>query len=158
MPCVENIRPKESDDPQSVSAVELELYLPHSLTAEARSQLPQGLLTKYRRLRFAQAEDALGALKRSLRKGATLFDHQSKQTAGTGFAANTRIRSAIHRQDARARLDAARYRAARDVLLVLDPRKIWQKRLKELLDTDCRPPAARAEENSGRGKAKVAEP
>lgn len=151
MPCVDAVRPQTvrpqnsvsdalPDDVESISAVDMELYLPHSLDERLRAQVSQGLLRKYQRLRFAQAEDALGAMKRSLRKGATLFDHQTRHTAGTGVAANTRMNTAIQRQNAKTRLDAARYRAAREALLVLDPLGTWKNRLQVLQEADVRPP------------------
>lgn len=146
MPCVDMVRPPtevasdEPDDMHPISAVDMDLVLPHSLTANLRAQLPSNLIHKYQRLRLAQAEDALVAMKRSLRRGATLFDHQTEHIAGTGVAANTRMKVAIQRQNAKAQLDASRYRAAREALLVLDPLGSWRYRLQVLRETDVRPP------------------
>ncbi len=158
MPCVDNVRPvpgetsleSNNTDESQVSAVDEELYLPHSLPDNLRSELSRDVLTRYRCLRYAQCEDALATMKRSLRKGATLFDHQSRQTSGTGVAANTRMNAAIGKQNAKAQLDAARYRAAREALLVEDPLGTWKLRLKVLDDKDIRPPPSEKIKKGGK--------
>jgi len=50
------------------------------------------------------------------------------------------------------RLDAERYRAARDALMVLCPSGKWKKRLLLLLDTDIRPPTSDGATGEGRRK------
>lgn len=150
MPCVDALRPTaqigegDEDDTgmNAMSAADMQLHLPESLNADLRGELPPRLLTKYRRLRLAQAEDALNAMKRHLRKGAALFKHKADHTAGTGVAANTRMQSAIARQEAKKRLDAERYRAARNALLILCPLGKWKQRLLPLRECDIRPAAA----------------
>ncbi len=161
MPCVDALRPVPSGEGDeggdeedagcyAMSVSDLELNLPESLTPDTRSQLPTKLLTKYRRLRLAQAEDALNSMKRHLRKGATLFKHKKDQTAGTGVAANTRMQVAIARQEAKKRLDADRYRNARNALLVLCPLGKWKQRLLPLRESDIRPLAAEGTVGEGR--------
>lgn len=159
MPCVDSLRPAASvqrdgdGDEDTVtdatSAADIELYLPESMNAVTRNALPSSLLAKYRRLRLAQAEDALNAMKRHLRKGAALFKHKMDHTAGTGVAANTRMQAAIARQETKKRLDAERYRVARTALLVLCPSGKWKERLLPLRDSDIRPAAA---EGTGEGR------
>ncbi len=86
MPCVDTLRPAPTardeagvaDDgevtlPESISAADVSLNLPESLPGGLRSQLPSKLLAKHRRLRLAQAEDAMNSMKKHLRKGSTLF-------------------------------------------------------------------------------------
>ncbi len=166
MPCVDTLRPAPTardeagvaDDgevtlPESISAADVSLNLPESLPAGLRSQLPSKLLAKHRRLRLAQAEDAMNSMKKHLRKGATLFKHKKDHIAGTGVAANTRMQSAIARQESKTQLQAERYRAARDALVILCPLGKWKKRLVLLLDTDVRPPAP--EGNTGEGRRKL---
>ncbi len=81
------------------------------------------------------------AMKRRLRKGATLWKHKKDHIAGTGVAANTRMQTAIAKQESKTRSEAERYRAARSALLVLCPTGKWKKRLLELADRDMRPPS-----------------
>ncbi|KLO04520.1 hypothetical protein SCHPADRAFT_947640 [Schizopora paradoxa] len=164
MPCVAGLRSataapaghgEEMNDsmlPESISACDVSLHLPDSLPSNLRSQLPSKLIAKYRKLRLAQAEDAMASMKKHLRKGATLFKHKKDHIAGTGVAANTRMQNAISRQDAKTRLDAAKYSSARKALLVLCPSGKWKKRLRVLRDADIRPPTSDGGPGEGRRK------
>lgn len=138
----------ESDD--ALSAVDMALLLPDELPDAERSALPLGVRDKYLRLRLAQADDALVSLKRNLRRGTTLRQHQEEHVAGTGVAANTRMQTAIKNQSHRQELDAGRYRAARAALRVLDPDGAWKHRLLELKETDIRPPLREQDASEGR--------
>ncbi len=161
MPCVSCLRAPvadattgdDSEHEEAGSAVDMELLLPDKLPDAERSALPQGVVDKYLRLRLAQADDALSSLKRHLRKGATLRQHQEEHVAGTGVAANTRMQTAIRNQSLRQELDADRYRAARAALLKLDPAGAWRLRLLELRQNDIRPPFARAGSERGTKRA-----
>ncbi len=141
----------EDDEPDaSVSATDMKLLLPDELPSAGRSALPRGVVDKYVRLRLAQADDALSSLKRHLRKGSTLRQHQEEHVAGTGVAANTRMQTAIRNQSLRHMLDAERYRAARAALEVLDPTGAWNDRLEKLNDSDIRPPIREQDASEGR--------
>ncbi len=159
MPCVNTLRPAtrpaesgDSDELEATSAVDMDLYLPEVLPSQQLSQLNTKLLGKYRRLRLAQAEDAMVSMKRRLRKGATLWKHKKDHIAGTGVAANTRMQTAISKQESKTRLDAERYRTARLALLKLCPTGKWRKRLLDLANTDMRPPAKDGTASEGRVK------
>ncbi len=139
VPCIDTLRPApaargadsaaadEAALPESILAADVALHLPKSLPSNLRSQLRSKLLAKSRRIRLAQAEDALNSMKKHLRKGSTLFKHKKDHTAGTGVAANTRMQSAIARQESKMRLDAEQYCVARDALMVLCPSGKWKK-------------------------------
>ncbi len=84
----------EDDEPDaSVSATDMKLLLPDELPSAGRSALPRGVVDKYVRLRLVQADDTLSSLKRHLRKGSTLRQHQEEHVAGSGVAANTRMQN-----------------------------------------------------------------
>ncbi len=140
----------DSASSDTVSPVDIPLRLPESLPETLRSSLAPDLLSKYIRLRFAQAEEALSALKRSLKRGAILFQHRQEHTAGTGVAANTRMQSAMANQRSKQDLDAARYRTARAALLILVPSGLWKNRLRQLNQMDVRPPLRKQDESEGR--------
>lgn len=100
---------------------DIPLCLPSSFTAEQRYEYcASGLEEKERRLRFAQAEDALDELRRVLRAVLALDRHRSTQTAGSGVAANTRMQSLLSRHRAKQHRIAERYRHARAMLVKLD--------------------------------------
>lgn len=138
------------DEVALTSAVDIKLFLPSALPAEARATLPNDFVAKYRRLREAQAEDALVSLRRSIRRGALLVQHKQDHTTGPGVAANTRMQNAIANHNAKALLDAERYRAARAAMLAMDPTGGWQRRLKELNPEDIKPPLRAQGETEGR--------
>lgn len=131
------------------------LCLPSSFTSEQRFEYcASGLEEKERRLRFAQADDALIELRRVLRTVLTLDKHRSTQTAGSGVAANTRMQNLLSKQRSKQHRLAERYRAARNALVRLDPvgacaEHGWGARLKVLNDSDIKPPAA--ETGTGEG-------
>ncbi len=144
----------EGDDESAMSsAADMELYLPEALPPRQRSLLDPKLLGKYRKLRLAQAEDAMNAMKRRLRKGATLWKHKKDHTAGTGVAANTRMLTAIAKQESKTQLDAERYRVARMALFELCPAGKWKKCLLELAEHDIRPP--QRDDNASEGQRKL---
>ncbi len=99
---------------------------------------PPALVAKELRLRLAQCEDSLSALRKHLRVASLVFDFQSEHTAGTGQKANTRVRAVQHRYVNLGKFDAARYRVAREVLANLDPGGSWRLRFQELSEGDCR--------------------
>lgn len=141
MPAVRTIRGHELGDETTETIVnsDTELLLPSALSPAIRQQLPIDFMKKYVRLRLAQLEDALHSLRRHLRRYKALDDHQKQHTAGTGVAANTRIRSAISVSKTKQELDCERYRAARIALLNLDPNGAWTARFKFLNESDVKP-------------------
>ncbi|KLO04935.1 hypothetical protein SCHPADRAFT_840007, partial [Schizopora paradoxa] len=132
----------ESDDDSFGCRVwEIELRLPSSLSVPDRTRYcVPGLVDKEHRLRLAQAEDALVELRRAIRTVTALELHKSRQTAGTGVAANTRMLSLIARHKRKRSRVADRYRAAREALLTLEPDGAWQARLLQLNEEHIRPP------------------
>src|SRR5262245_25142768 len=122
------------------------LYLP--------SQMPlgnsvDGLAEKERRLRVAQADDALAELKRLLRITMGLWEYKYTQV-GSGQGPNTRTRAMITRFKTKVACCADRYRAARAALLKLDPTGNWIIRLRELKAEDVRAPGREDGESEGR--------
>jgi hypothetical protein len=123
------------------------LYLP--------SQMPLGnsvldsLADKERRLRVAQADDALAELKRLLRITMGLWEYKYTQI-GSGQGANTRTRTMITRFKTKVTRCVDRYRAARAALLKLDPTGDWIIRLRELKAEDIRAPGREEGESEGR--------
>lgn len=141
MPMVGTIRGHEPADEASEAIIttDTELFLPSALSPSFRKQLPIDFIKKYVRLRLAQMEEALHSLRRHLRRYKALFEHQKQHTAGTGVAANTRIRSAIAASQSKKELDIERYRVARAALLKLDPVGAWTKRFQPLDNFDTCP-------------------
>jgi hypothetical protein len=106
----------------------IRLWLPSSLPASLReSGCVSGLLEKECRLRLAEADDALVALRRQLRITTSVFNYKKTHVSGTGQKANTRARTLLSQLTTKTRLIADRYRAARKALLVLDPDGDWQR-------------------------------
>jgi hypothetical protein len=115
------------------------LYLPSSIPAASRLAMSGALIDKERRMRIAQADDALEDLKRLLRITMGLWDYKLKQI-GPSQRASTRTRAMIDRYREKINRCADRYRAARATLLSLDPQGNWTSRLQELKANDVRPP------------------
>jgi hypothetical protein len=128
------------------------LYLPSSLPQRLR-QLPElaDVLEKECRLRVAQAEDALAAIRHQRRIISGLWHFKKLNIDGTGNRASTRMRTLYNRFDLRTRRFAECYRMARSALLVLNPDGSWQSRLKDLRDNDIRGPG---KDDSGSGNSR----
>jgi hypothetical protein len=150
MPCVEQLRnaPPATDSPSAhvtssgpppASQMATEqpettpLFLPSSVTVSLRTIgcIPD-LAEKERRLRLAQADDALHELRRQLRISATLRDYKKVQVGGTSQKMNTRTRALLSRFHDKTMRCAERYSAAFKALLTLDPNGDWTHRLKFL--------------------------
>jgi hypothetical protein len=97
------------------------------------------LVEKEKRMRIAQADDALVELRRLLRISMGLSQYKYSQ-AGFGQRANTRTRSLIQRYWAKVNRCADRYRAARSALVELDPTIDCLIRLQPLEASDIRRP------------------
>lgn len=169
MPCVLGIRSSpltrragnhdsDGDDPLDAAlesaapetATKMRLLLPSALTPEARATLPRVVIERYAKIRVAQAEDALQSMKKTIRRGAALFQYKKSQVGGTGVAANTRMYSAIKGYTEKTELFAQRYRRARNALIELDPSFTFTPRLRVLEDNDVRPFTRQEKESEGR--------
>jgi hypothetical protein len=119
----------------------IKLWLPSSLPVGLRATgCISGLVDKECRLRLAEANDALVALRRQLRITSGVFNYKKTHVSGTGQRANTRARTLLSQLTTKTRLIADRYRAARNALSVLDPNGNWQRRLLPLRSEDIRAP------------------
>ncbi|KAI0039987.1 hypothetical protein FA95DRAFT_1503469 [Auriscalpium vulgare] len=117
------------------------LYLPSAIPGEFWSQgFSIGLIDKYRRLRLAQAEDALHNLRRQLRIRAGLIHYKHVFVDGPGQKSNTRARSQILRFKGKIDRHVAQYRAAYAALLIVWPDGPWTHRLQELKPEHVRAP------------------
>jgi hypothetical protein len=144
MPYVSVLRTLQSTTPLHPETVPL--FLPSCVPETLRSQC--GLVEKERRLRLAQADDALVELRRLLRVTFGLWQYKWAQV-GPSQRANTRARSLISQFRSKVMRTANCYRAAYKALLVLDPNGEWITRLKELKDDDIKGPRRDEEEAEG---------
>jgi hypothetical protein len=133
----------------------LKLWLPSSVPAALRETgCTNDLVDKERRLRLAEADDALAALRRQLRITTGVFNYKKTHVSGTGQKANTRARTILSQLTAKARLIADRYRAARRALATLDPNGDWQHRLLPLRSEDIRGPT-RTDDDESEGRREL---
>lgn len=136
----------ESDKPEDT-----QLWLPSSMPTNLwENGCIAGLLDKEKRLRVAEADDALNALRRQLRIMTGVFNYKKTHVSGMGQRANTRARTLMAQITDKTRLFAERYRAARLALSKLNPNGDWQVRLQPLRTEDVRGPGRGDEESEGR--------
>jgi hypothetical protein len=145
MPCVgslllQTLAPA-ADSPSVEPAESIPLHLPSSLTLSLRQspELP-AVIEKERRLRVAQADDALADVRHQRRIISGLWQFKRLNVDGMGNKACTRIRALYNRFRLRTQRCAGHYRAARQALVALDPDGSWQSRLRVLKDEDIRGP------------------
>jgi hypothetical protein len=132
----------------------LPLQLPSSiLSLSWSSSCDIGLVDKERRIRLAQAEDALAELRRHLRISSGLWKYKGKEV-GSSQQAMTRTRSIINRFKEKTDRCADRYRAARSALLMLDPGGDWKSRLLELEKEHIKGPG-RCEDDPSEGNREL---
>lgn len=133
-------------------AESIPLHLPSSLP-QRHKQLPElaSVLENERRLRIAQADDALAEIRRQRRIISGLWQFKKLNVDGTGNRTCTRMRALYNRFSLRTRRHAECYRAARSSLLLLDPDGDWQLRLRDLRDKDIRGPG-KDDTGSGNGR------
>ena len=124
------------------------LGLPSSLPTALHASCPFNLAKIEFRFRLAQAEDALSELRRLLRVTLGLRDYKSKQI-GPSQRSGTRARNLIQRFQDKVTRYAGRYRSAHTALLSLDGEGEWKHQLRQLLDTDVRPPGRAGDESEG---------
>ena len=122
----------DCDEPESSS-----LHLP-SVLIHSRSLSPAGqtLANMEAQLRFAQATDALGGLRRSLAIRAELSKYKEMQVRGQH--ANTRTRALLNTAQEKTTAYAARYRRARSAYYQLMGPGDWENTLRPLMDGDIR--------------------
>ena len=141
---------QDADKPESI-----QLWLPSSLPAGLReSGCVNGLVDKEFRLRLAEADDALVALRRQLRITTGIFNYKKTHVSGTGQRANTRARTLLSQLTSKTRLIADRYRAARKALAILDPNGDWNRRLLPLRTEDIRGPT-RTDDDESEGRREL---
>ena len=93
-----------------------------------------------RKLRIAQASDALEQMKQHLCVHSGLIHYKITQVSGPGQKANTRARILIERFREKITRCAERYRVSHAALKRLDPAGDWQDYLKPLLESDVKGP------------------
>ena len=124
------------------------LKLPLSMTPALRLTCYQGLADIERRLRLAQAEDALYDLRKQLRITLGLTLYKTTQV-GPSQRAGTRARALISQFRDKTMRCADRYRAAYSALTALDFGGEWCQQFRQLADTDIRPPRKEDDEAEG---------
>lgn len=133
----------------------IKLWLPSSLPPGLReSGCTDGLLDKEHRLRVAEADDALVALRRQLRITTGVFNYKKTHVSGTGQKSNTRARTLLSQLTVKTKMFADRYRAARVALINLDPNGDWQRRLLPLRAEDIRGPT-KLDDNESEGRREL---
>jgi hypothetical protein len=104
-----------------------------------------------RRLRLAQAHDALSSLRRQLRIVSTLWNYKFTQV-GPSQRVATCARTIIQRFQNKSTRYATKYRVARAALVSLDPEGDWSKTLLPLRDEDVKGPGKGENETEGTRK------
>ncbi|THH18698.1 hypothetical protein EUX98_g8912 [Antrodiella citrinella] len=125
----------------TVKAEDIKLWLPSHLPDRLRtSEAVKPIAERERRLREAQAFDALANIRRIRRIITGISEFRKLNLKGDGQRANTRLRSYYDKFHAKINASVACYRAARAALLVLDPNGTWKAHLLELSTKDVRGP------------------
>jgi hypothetical protein len=133
------------DKPSSPESVLL--YLPSSVPPSLQPNM-KSLVEKEKRIRIAQAEDALSELRRLLRITMGLWQYKFTQV-GPSQCSGTRARSLINCFKDKIFHCAEHYQAARTALLSLDPTGSWITYLHELKAEDIRAPRKEDDEHEG---------
>jgi hypothetical protein len=117
------------------------LHLPSSLPPNI-SQLPElkDIRDAERRLREAQADDALADVRRLRRVIQGLWQFKKLNVSGTGNRPNTRMLNLFSQFQTKLQHAANRYNVAYTALRALDSDGSWKERLKELKPSDLRGP------------------
>lgn len=130
------------------------LFLPSQLPESLwQSGCVPGLVEKEKQLWVAQADDALGELKRLLRISATICDYKQVQVGGISQKVNMRARNLLEWFHQKTLRCARRYMAAYNALCALDPGGDWSVWL-HFLDhvKDVRSPHWDHDEETAKGK------
>jgi len=108
------------------------LFLPSSFPADVWSLSEMNRICNMeKKLRLAQAEDALVEIRRQCRIVQGLWQFKKLNMTGTGNRPNTKMLTLYNRISHKIECAAHRYRTARSALLVLDPEGDWKERLKK---------------------------
>ena len=103
------------------------LFLPSSLPAHIRSLSEMTHICETeKRLRFAQAEDALVEIRRQCRIVQGLWQFKKINVSGTGNRPNTKMLTLYKRINHKIERAAQKYRRAHSALLELDPTGPWK--------------------------------
>ncbi len=139
----------ETGAAEATTPENIKLWLPSELPSPYAS-LPafKSIRDKERRLRLAQASDALDDIRRLRRVLLGVSQFKRLNVSGTGQRANTRIRNLYTRFQNKIDRAAARYRTARAALESLDKDGTWSVQFKVLLDADIRGPGKEDESES----------
>lgn len=117
------------------------LFLPSGMPQSLRETgCVSALVDKEKRLREAEAIDALDGMKRQLRIMMGVFNYKKTHVSGAGQRANTRARTMMTKISDKTQLFAERYRAARLALSRLCPDGEWSATLQPLRSKDIRGP------------------
>ena len=117
------------------------LFLPSSFPADVRSLSEMNRICNMeKKLRLAQAEDALVEIWRQRRIVQGLWQFKKLNVMGMGNWPNTKMLTLYNRISHKIECAAHRYHTARLALLVLDPEGDWKERLKELRREDIHGP------------------
>ncbi|TFK80022.1 hypothetical protein K466DRAFT_504583, partial [Polyporus arcularius HHB13444] len=138
-----------------VKAEDISLWLPSALPPRLRATLGPGLVNKERRLRIAQADDALEDIRRLRRILTGIADFKRLNINGTGQRTIGKARTLFTKFQEKVRRAAARYRAVRAALESLDKGGDWEVRLKVLHDADIRGPGRDSDEYTSEGRYEV---
>jgi hypothetical protein len=128
----------------------IHLHLPSLLPVNLHQTITN-VCDREHRLREAQADDSLSEIRRQCRIIKGLWQFKKLNVAGMGNKPNTRMRTLYNRFNNKTQRCAERYRAARRVLLALDPSGSWCRRLRQLNADDIRGPG-RDDEMSSNGR------
>ncbi|KAI0744413.1 hypothetical protein C8Q76DRAFT_606972, partial [Earliella scabrosa] len=131
------------------------LWLPSALPPIIRASLAPSLADKERRLRVAQADDALEDIRRLRRILTGIVEFKRLNVTGTGQKSTLRVRSLYAKFKDKEQRAAERYRAARSALERLDEAGEWQTRLRVLLDSDLRGPGRDDNDLSSEGRFEI---
>ncbi|KAJ8690409.1 hypothetical protein PTI98_011837 [Pleurotus ostreatus] len=134
MPGVTSLQANEADIHSNAES--LKLYLP----SEVADRIPVLLIADYEwRLRYGQASDSLGDLRRNLLVLSSMY--QSKDRYSRGQYHNTRSVILVKNVHTRANAAASKYRKSRITLHALGTilgKSGWEQVLRPLLDADVR--------------------
>ncbi|KDR65055.1 hypothetical protein GALMADRAFT_217693 [Galerina marginata CBS 339.88] len=125
------------------------LFLPSSLPVHIRA-LPElkAICQLERRLREAQAEDALAEVRRQRRVIQGLWLFKRLNVSGTGNRPNTKMITLYKCFNKKTERAAEKYRSAWRALCVLNPGGSWSTRFKELKKEDISGPGKDADDTS----------
>lgn len=131
----------ENGLPRLEMAENFPLFLPSSFPAHIRSLSEMAQVCEMeKKLRYAQAEDALVEIRRQRRIVQGLWQFKRINVSGTGNRPNTRMLTSYNRINHKIERAAQKYRTARSALLALDPTGTWKDRFRDLRREDIRGP------------------